>query len=99
VAAAHGLTVMIVVTASAHFAPDGLAFMPGHAALTAMVPPFVPFPSVVVYGTGVLEQLVYPAVAPAAARSRTRGRKVNPLGLSVKDSTILSSYAGSTSKS
>ncbi|MDQ7804401.1 hypothetical protein Q5425_11700 [Amycolatopsis sp. A133] len=57
VAAAHGLAVMLVVTASAHFAPDGLGFMPGHGTLTAMVPPFVPFPSPVVYGTGVLELL------------------------------------------
>jgi hypothetical protein len=45
------------------------------------------------------EQLGYFAVALAAARSRTRGRTVKPLGLSVKDSTILSSYEGSTSKS
>ncbi|MEQ0558723.1 hypothetical protein ABJI51_06560 [Amycolatopsis sp. NEAU-NG30] len=55
VSAAHGLAVMLVATASAHFAPDGLGFMPGHGSLTAMVPPFVPFPSLVVWVTGVLE--------------------------------------------
>jgi uncharacterized membrane protein len=133
VSAAHGLAVMLVMTASAHFAPDGLEFMPGHASLTAMVPPFVPFPSLVVSVTGVLEllgalglvvartrraagwclaallvgllpanvhaaladvplgdepptplwlripeQAGYVAVALAAARSRTRGRQVDP---------------------
>jgi uncharacterized membrane protein len=34
-----------------------------------------------------------------SAAARTRGRKVKPLGLSVKDSTMRSSYSGSTSKS
>jgi uncharacterized membrane protein len=126
VAAAHGLAVMLVVTASAHFVPSGLGFMPGHDDLVAMVPPFVPFPSAVVSATGVLEllgalglvlertrvaagwclaalfacllpanvhaadvplwfripeQLVYFAVAVAAARSRARGRSVKPVDL------------------
>ncbi|MET7332327.1 hypothetical protein [Nonomuraea sp. NPDC005650] len=55
VSAAHGLAVMLVVTASAHFVPAGVTFMPTHADMVAMVPPFVPFPSLVVYLTGVLE--------------------------------------------
>ena len=78
IAAAHGLAVMLVVTASANI----------HAA-AANVPLWFRIP----------EQLVYFAVAVAAARSRTRGRRVKPLGLSVNDSTIFSSYPGSTSKS
>ncbi|SDM49411.1 DoxX family protein [Nonomuraea jiangxiensis] len=53
--AGHGLAVMLVMTASAHFVPPGVSFMPNHADLLAMVPPFVPFPAAVVYLTGVLE--------------------------------------------
>ncbi|MCF3133683.1 DoxX family protein [Streptomyces olivochromogenes] len=68
VSAAHGLAVMLVATASAHFAPAGLGFMPGHADLVAMVPPVVPFPSAVVHGTGVLELLG--ALGLVLARSR-----------------------------
>ncbi|MEV1166899.1 hypothetical protein [Nonomuraea sp. NPDC049784] len=55
VSAAHGLAVMLVVTASAHFVPAGVTFMPNHADMVAMVPPFVPFPALMVYLTGVLE--------------------------------------------
>ncbi|WP_327585539.1 hypothetical protein OHA25_59525 [Nonomuraea sp. NBC_00507] len=55
VSAAHGLAVMLVMTASAHFVPAGVTFMPNHADLAAMVPPFVPFPALMVYLTGVLE--------------------------------------------
>nr|WP_307832329.1 hypothetical protein [Planomonospora sp. ID91781] len=55
VSAAHGLAVMLVMTAGAHFAPPGVTFMPNHADMVAMVPPFVPFPALVVYLTGVLE--------------------------------------------
>lgn len=55
VAAAHGLALMLVVTASAHFVPAGVTVMPNHADLVAMVPPFVPFPSLMVYVTGVFE--------------------------------------------
>ncbi|MEV4110617.1 hypothetical protein [Nonomuraea sp. NPDC049695] len=55
VSAAHGLAVMLVMTASAHFVPAGVTFMPNHADMVAMVPPFVPFPALVVYLTGVLE--------------------------------------------
>ncbi|WP_431915640.1 DoxX family protein [Nonomuraea jabiensis] len=55
VSAAHGLAVMLVMTASAHFVPAGVTFMPNQADMVAMVPPFVPFPALVVYLTGVLE--------------------------------------------
>nr|WP_236715003.1 hypothetical protein [Nonomuraea pusilla] len=69
--AAHGLAVMLVVTASAHFVPEGVTVMPTHADLVRMVPPFVPFPGAVVYLTGVLELagaagLVLPATRRAA---------------------------------
>ncbi|QGV81456.1 DoxX family protein [Streptomyces ficellus] len=57
VSVVHGLAVMLVFTASAHFVPSGLGPMPGHHDLVAMVPPFVPFPRLVVYATGVLELL------------------------------------------
>ncbi|TMR96962.1 hypothetical protein [Nonomuraea basaltis] len=55
VSAAHGLAVMLVMTGSAHFVPAGVTFMPNHADLVAMVPPFVPLPALMVYLTGVLE--------------------------------------------
>lgn len=55
VSAAHGLAVMLVMTAGAHFVPAGVTFMPNHADMVAMVPPFVPFPAFMVYLTGVLE--------------------------------------------
>ncbi|MER7501165.1 hypothetical protein AB0L05_14745 [Nonomuraea pusilla] len=69
--AAYGLAVMLVVTASAHFVPEGVTVMPTHADLVRMVPPFVPFPGAVVYLTGVLELagaagLVVPATRRAA---------------------------------
>lgn len=41
----HGLAVMLVFTASAHFVPSALGPVPGHHDLVAMVPPFVPFPA------------------------------------------------------
>ncbi|MEC4576271.1 DoxX family protein [Streptomyces virginiae] len=53
----HGLAVMLVFTASAHFLPSALGPMPGHHDLVAMVPPFVPLPRLAVYATGVLELL------------------------------------------
>ena len=40
-----------------HFAPESVTVMPGHADMVAMVPPFVPFPGLMVYATGVLEFL------------------------------------------
>ncbi len=71
VSAAHGLAVMLVMTASAHFVPSDVTFMPNHADMVAMVPPFVPFPAFVVHLTGVLELagavgLVLPATRKAA---------------------------------
>jgi uncharacterized membrane protein len=70
-AAAHGLAFMLVATATAHFVPDSVTVMPGHDDLVAMVPPFVPFPGLMVYATGVLELagaagLVTSATRPAA---------------------------------
>lgn len=55
VSATHALAVMLGMTASAHFVPASVTVMPTHADLVAMVPPFVPFASAVVYLTGVLE--------------------------------------------
>ncbi|SCE31054.1 DoxX family protein [Streptomyces sp. PpalLS-921] len=77
VSAAHGMAVMLVATAAAHFAPAGNGVMPGHADLTAMVPPFVPFPGAVVLLTGVLELL------GAAGLVRTATRPAAGLGLAV----------------
>ncbi|GAB2604762.1 hypothetical protein GCM10027168_42120 [Streptomyces capparidis] len=70
-AAAHGLAFMLVATATAHFVPDTVTVMPSHDDLVAMVPPFVPFPRLMVYATGVLELagaagLVASATRPAA---------------------------------
>jgi uncharacterized membrane protein len=55
--AAHGLAVMLVMTGTAHFVPASVTVMPNHAALVAMVPPFVPFAGAMVYLTGALELL------------------------------------------
>jgi uncharacterized membrane protein len=55
--AAHGMAVMLVLTASAHFVPASVSVMPNHADLVRMVPPFVPFASATVYTTGLLELL------------------------------------------
>jgi uncharacterized membrane protein len=55
VSAAHGLAVMLVMTASAHFVPGDVTFMPNYDDMVAMVPSFVPFPGVMVYLSGVLE--------------------------------------------
>ncbi|RJL27200.1 DoxX family protein [Bailinhaonella thermotolerans] len=55
--AAHAMAVMLVITASAHFVPAGVAAMPNHGDVVAMMPPFIPFPGLVVYLTGVLELL------------------------------------------
>ncbi|WP_190813330.1 DoxX family protein [Saccharopolyspora pogona] len=55
--AAHALAIMLVMTASAHFAPADVTVMPTHDDLVRMVPPAVPFPSAMVYLTGVLEFL------------------------------------------
>ncbi|MGP3911755.1 DoxX family protein [Nonomuraea sp. 10N515B] len=55
ISAAHGLAVMLFMTASAHFVPAGVTFMPNHADVVAMMPPVVPFPAFMVYLAGVLE--------------------------------------------
>ncbi|MEV0201799.1 hypothetical protein [Nonomuraea sp. NPDC050691] len=68
VSGAHPLALLLVVTASAHFAPAGVTVMPTHADLVAMVPPFVPFPSLMVYATGVLELLGAAGLVVAATR-------------------------------
>ncbi|MFD8645510.1 hypothetical protein ACFV14_34975 [Streptomyces zaomyceticus] len=57
VSAVHGLAVMLVFTATAHFLPSSVGPIPGRHDLVAMVPPFVPFPGLAVYATGVLELL------------------------------------------
>ncbi|MFD4694611.1 hypothetical protein [Streptomyces sp. NPDC058463] len=75
--AAHGLAVMLVATATAHFAPRGMGMMPGHDDMAAMVPPFVPFPRVMVYLTGVLE------LVGAVGLVRTRTRTAAGIGLAV----------------
>ncbi|CAM3527047.1 hypothetical protein KIPE111705_12590 [Kibdelosporangium persicum] len=69
VSAAHGLAVMLVATGAAHFAPATVTAIPNHADLVAMVPPFVPFPHLMVYVTGVLELLG--ALGLVLARTRS----------------------------
>ncbi|MFP1624410.1 hypothetical protein ACLB9X_04185 [Streptomyces sp. 5K101] len=73
----HGLAVMLMCTASAHFVPSAIGPMPGHHDLVAMVPPFVPFPRLAVYATGVLELL------GAAGLVREATRPAAGLGLAV----------------
>jgi uncharacterized membrane protein len=70
--AAHALAVMLVLTASAHFAPPSVTVMPNSADLVAMVPPQIPFPELMVYGTGVLE-LAGAAGLVLTATRRTAG--------------------------
>lgn len=67
--AAHGLAMMLMATGTAHFAPGTITVMPNHADLVAMVPPFVPFPHLMVYATGVLELLG--ALGLVLAKTRT----------------------------
>jgi uncharacterized membrane protein len=57
VSAAHGMAVMLLLTASAHFVPASVTVMPNHADMVRIVPPFLPFPDALVYLTGVLELL------------------------------------------
>ncbi|TLF72551.1 DoxX family protein [Nocardia cyriacigeorgica] len=66
---AHGLAVMLLFTGAAHFLPDSVEAMPSHADLTAMVPPYLPFPGVLVYVTGVLELLGAAALVIASTRA------------------------------
>lgn len=65
----HGLAVMLVATATAHFVPPSVTVMPSHDGLVAMVPPFVPFPGAVVHLTGALELLGAAGLVRAATRS------------------------------
>ncbi|MEV4292130.1 hypothetical protein AB0K40_42050 [Nonomuraea bangladeshensis] len=83
VSAAHGLAVMLVMTASAHFVPASVTFMPNHADMVAMVPPFVPFPAFVVYLTGVLE------LAGAAGLVLERTRKAAGICLALLFAAML----------
>ena len=55
--AAHGMAVMLLLTASAHFVPAEVTAMPNHADMVRMVPPFLPFADALAYLTGVLELL------------------------------------------
>ncbi|MFK0256618.1 hypothetical protein [Streptomyces sp. NPDC090445] len=64
----HGLAVMLVFTASAHFVPSALGPLPGHHDLVAMVPPFVPLPRLAVYVTGVLELIGAAGLVKEATR-------------------------------
>ena len=57
VSAAHGMAVMLVMTASAHFVPASVTVMPNHADMVRIVPPFLPYADALVYLTGVLELL------------------------------------------
>lgn len=57
VSAAHALAFMLVMTGAAHFMPPEVTVMPNSADIRAMVPPFMPFPDLVVYLTGVFELL------------------------------------------
>lgn len=55
---AYALAIMLIVTATTHFLPDGLdSPAPTHGDFLPMVPPFVPLPGAMVYLTGVLELL------------------------------------------
>ena len=75
--AAHGLAVLLLFTGSAHFVPDSVTMMPSHDDLVAMVPAFVPSPSLMIYITGVLELL------GAIGLVITRTRPAAELGLAV----------------
>ncbi|MDA0565277.1 DoxX family protein [Streptomonospora sp. S1-112] len=69
---AHGMAVMLLLTASAHFVPPSVTVMPTRADMVAMVPPQLPYPELLVYATGVLELagaagLVWPRTRRTAA--------------------------------
>lgn len=68
VSAAHGMAVMLLFTASAHFVPASVTVMPNHADLARMVPPFLPFADALIYVTGVLEFLGAAGLVLAATR-------------------------------
>lgn len=75
--AAYALALMLIITGTTHFIPDGFADtpIPTHADFVAIVPSFVPFPGLMVYVTGVLE------LAGAVGLLRTRTRRWAGLGL------------------
>ncbi|WP_449289695.1 DoxX family protein [Nocardia halotolerans] len=66
--AAHALAVMLMMTGTAHFMPGSVTVMPNYDDLVAMVPPFVPFPGLMVLATGVLELLA--AIGLIVTRTR-----------------------------
>jgi uncharacterized membrane protein len=68
VSAAHGMAVMLLFTATAHFVPASVTVMPNHADLARMVPPFLPFADALVYVTGVLEFLAAAGLVLTATR-------------------------------
>jgi uncharacterized membrane protein len=68
VSAAHGMAVMLLFTASAHFVPASVTVMPNHADLVRMVPPFLPFADALVYLTGVLEFVAAAGLVVTATR-------------------------------
>ncbi|MFI7664915.1 hypothetical protein [Nocardia sp. NPDC049526] len=83
--AAYALAAMLVLTGTTHFLPDSLASGPAptHGDLLPMVPPFVPFPSFMVYLTGVLELL------GALGLVLTRTRRPAGIGLAALFVTLL----------
>jgi uncharacterized membrane protein len=92
-AAAHALAAMLVLTASAHFVPAGVAAMPNHGDLVNMVPPFVPFPGAVVYATGVLELLGVLGLVLAATR-RPAGLALAALFVLLLPANVYAAVAG-----
>jgi uncharacterized membrane protein len=68
VSAAHGMAVMLLLTASAHFVPATVTVMPNHADMVRMVPPFLPFADALIYITGVMELLGAAGLVIAAPR-------------------------------
>lgn len=68
VSAAHGMAVMLLFTATAHFVPAGVTVMPNHADLARMVPPFLPYADALVYLTGLLEFLAAAGLVITATR-------------------------------
>ncbi|NUW31855.1 hypothetical protein HTZ77_10505 [Nonomuraea sp. SMC257] len=90
---AHALSLLLLVTASAHFVPAGVTVMPTHADLVAMVPPFMPFPSLMVYATGVLELLGAAGLVMAATR-RAAGLALALLFVLLLPANVYAALAG-----
>jgi uncharacterized membrane protein len=66
--AAHGMAVMLLFTASAHFVPAEVTAMPNHGDLVRMVPPFLPYADALVYLTGGLKLLGAAGLVVATTR-------------------------------